>query len=58
MEQKPHNMFASLVDKVSKALEIRLFIVRELEEHPRDIAKMVIQKFGISRVTAVKHLPI
>jgi anti-sigma regulatory factor (Ser/Thr protein kinase) len=56
MEQKPRNMFGGLVNRVNKAMQIRNFITGNVDKHPKDIAKLVIEKFGVSRVTAVKHL--
>ena len=49
-------MFGHIVDKLAKAVEIRAFIIITVPDHPNDIARLVIEKFNISRVTAVRHL--
>lgn len=49
-------MFGQIVDRLTKAIDIRAFIVSNLADHPADIARLVIEKFNISRVTAVRHL--
>ena len=56
MEQKPNTMFGQIVDKLAKAIEIRKFIIANVQDHPADIARFVIEKFNISRVTAVRHI--
>ena len=49
-------MFGKIVDKLTKAIEIRSFIIANVEDHPADIARFAIEKFNISRVTAVRHI--
>jgi len=56
MEQKPSIMLGSIVDKLSKAIEIRTFIIANVEDHPANIARLLIEKFNISRVTALRHI--
>jgi anti-sigma regulatory factor (Ser/Thr protein kinase) len=49
-------MFGQMVEKVRQAPAIRTFIIFNVPNHPTDIARLVIEKFNISRVTAVRHL--
>jgi anti-sigma regulatory factor (Ser/Thr protein kinase) len=56
MERKPETMFGKIVDRLEKAVEIRTYIIENVEAHSADIARLVIEKFGISRVTAVRHI--
>lgn len=39
-----------------KSAEIRKFIVDHVETHPRDIAKMTAEKFGVTRQAVNRHL--
>ena len=39
-----------------KKSDIRDFVIFNVEKHRKDIGKLLAEKFGISRVTAVKHL--
>lgn len=56
MERKPSTMFGNIVNKLEKAVEIRTFIIANVEDHPADIARLVIEQFNISRVTALRHI--
>src|SRR5579863_3595078 len=40
----------------NKTKEIQEFIIYNVEAHPTDIAKLITEKFGISRVAAINHL--
>lgn len=56
MERKQNTMFGKNVDRLNKAIAIRAFIIANVEDHSADIARLVKDEFGISRVTAVRHI--
>ncbi|MEP6935045.1 MAG: winged helix DNA-binding protein, partial [Nitrospirota bacterium] len=56
MAQKNLNMFGEMIAKVNKSVVIRAFIIVNVKDHPTDIARLVKDRFKISRVTAVRHL--
>ncbi len=56
MVKSTTNSFKELKGRIQRAVEIREFITSNVAKHPKDIARLVIEKFGITRATAVKHL--
>jgi len=52
--QRVYNMVMAI--EISELSEIQRFVIAELPNHPQDIAKVVGEKFGITRQAVGRHL--
>ena len=56
MEENQASLLNNMMTKADKVSSIREFIIKKIEDHPSDIAKLIVDAYAISRVTALKYL--